>query len=206
MKKMILSGLVLVACATPSAFSAEATPTNSDTLKVSQGTPAAGDSSSNYYFSFGAGLGTYAGNTGLGLTTGVITPVADGSPLFFGGDLGLVFWNNTADAGSANVTKKATGIQLLPSLLYRFDLDEARAIHPYLGLSAGPTIHSESVSVVTNGVATKDTSTKVLFTLLFRPGFYTNLTKSIALDINARMGTMNRDFIFLPTASLVLAL
>ena len=42
--------------------------------------------------------------------------------------------------------------------------------------------------------------------LLFRPGFYTTLSRTVALNVEGKLGLLRSDFIFLPQANIVFAL
>lgn len=156
---------------------------------------------SDVFFSAGPGLALLNGNTGWAVNVGALTEVSRGSNLFVGADLGLNFWNfNTAGVVGSRIPTGTTGIQLLPTAIYRFQV--AGALFPYVGASVGPHI---AVSSFTLG-GVRQTETDLQFELLFRPGFFVTLGRAVSLQVEGKLGVLDSDFIFLPQANAVFAL
>jgi hypothetical protein len=151
------------------------------------------------YIYAGPGLAVYNGNVGLAVNVGALTEVYP--DLFVGADLGLNFWSFNSAAGTT-VSTGATGVQLLPSAIYRFSVNGSRTIFPYIGLSVGPNIYIGKTTI--GGVS--NSSSRVLFEALFRPGLYTRLSNSLVLNVEGKLGILDSDFIFLPSANLVFSI
>ncbi len=153
------------------------------------------------YWNIGPGLALYGGNTGWAINTGALIRVEQNSPIFVGADLGVDFW--TFNSTTTLAKSSATGFQLLPTAIYRFRMADLHNFFPYVGVSVGPNVYVER-STSTAGVQTSATS--VLFEALLRPGVYTSLTDSIALNIEAKFGVLRSEFIFLPQINAVILL
>ena len=169
----------------------------------------------------GPGAAVYSGNysqlydsgsLGYGLNATVVGQIAD-APLYAGIDFALDFWGFNAPTGSAlpagtSMDRSLVGIQLTPTILYRFDPSKVYGIYPYFGLSVGPnfqvfrertldTLHSEIKST---------SQTSVLFELLVRPGVDFQVADSVALNVETKFGVLDWDFVFLPQVNFVLLL
>ena len=154
------------------------------------------------FLSVGPGLALYGGSIGWALNIGALTQLGGNPNLFYGLDTGLNFWSFPSAAGAAGTQiTGATAIQVLPTMLYRFDIASS-VLFPYAGVSLGPNLYLEEQT--TGG--TKSTQASVLFQAMLRPGFYTKLGKSVSLQVEAKMGLLRSSFIFLPQASAVFAL
>ncbi len=156
---------------------------------------------SDVFFSAGPGLALYHGNTGWSVNIGALTEVSQNSNLFVGADLGLNLWYyNTAGVVGSRIPTGTTGIQLLPTAIYRFQV--AGSLFPYVGLSVGPHVAISSFTL--GGV--RQSETDLQFELLFRPGFFITLGRTVSLQVEAKLGVLDSDFIFLPQANAVFAL
>lgn len=153
----------------------------------------------NFFVTAGAGVAFLNGNTGWALQFGGLGGIDDFPGLYVGADLGLNFWSFTSVSGAtAQVSSRAVGVQLLPTAIFRFDVADNSAVHPYLGVSIGPNLYFETVG------DTSDSS--LLFEALFRPGMYMGLTRDVALNLEAKLGLLGGDFIFLPVVAAGLSL
>ncbi len=153
------------------------------------------------FLNAGLGLAMLGGNTGWAFNLGALTEYSKNSNLFVGADLGLNLWNfNTAGVVGSRVPTSATGIQLLPTAIYRFQV--AGAWYPYVGVSAGPYVRINNYELA--GVSQSDTDLQL--ELLFRPGFFLNIGKTVSLQVEGKLGVLDAQFVFLPQANAVLAL
>lgn len=156
---------------------------------------------STYFVSAGPGLAMYGGNLGWAINLGALAQWGSNRNLFYGLDAGLNFWNFQAStAPVASVSTGATAVQLLPTVLYRFEI--AGPLFPYIGASFGPNLYFERQTVG----ATTRTNTNVYLEALARPGFFARLGDFASLQVEAKLGLLNTSFIFLPQASAVFAL
>lgn len=159
-----------------------------------------GSGTSTVFLNAGAGLAILNGNTGWAIQLGGLTEASAGSPVYVGLDFGLNFWNFSSMVRTDSAS--ATGIQLLPTAIYRFNLADTKKFFPYLGASLGPNIYISKTSV--GGLSTTDTSVYLEF--LVRPGIFVGLSNSVALSVEPKFGVLRSDFIFLPQVSAVFPL
>lgn len=159
------------------------------------------------FINAGPGLAVYRGNTGWAMNFGLVKESANTS-LMYGLDMGLDFWNFTPVTEAAGVVRSSgnTGIQVLGTVMYRFDLPVSRTIFPYVGLSIGPNFFVERADVTQNGALTQRSTTSVFGEFLLRPGFYTRVARSVSLSVEGKLGLLRSDFIFLPQANFVFVL
>jgi hypothetical protein len=184
---------------------APAAPTDQTKVdSTSEAIPTTAGLDKGVFLNAGPGMALLSGNTGWALNVGALTQVQENSPIFIGADLGLDFWNNTSVNG-ASASTGATGLQLLPTAIYRFNIAGARNIYPYAGVSMGPHIYFQRDVVANNVVITQGT-TNVYFELLFRPGIFLGITDSIALNLEPKFGLLKDMFIFLPNVNAVFRL
>jgi len=160
------------------------------------------DRSADTKMNIGAGLATYNGNTGWALNTGISRRIGDG-PVFFALDLGMNFFSYSSNV--VNTSTGATGISLMPGLLYGFGLGQVRGVHPYIGAAIGPQLYIERVNGAVAGAPTVS-NTRVLLQVLVRPGANFPLGESFTLNVEPAFGVLNSNFIFLPHVSAVVAL
>lgn len=163
--------------------------------------PRAGGEDNTWYLSAGPGLAIHSG-TGWSINAGALRQAVANSGLYVGADLGLDFWSASASVGPTSVSTGATAVQLLPTAIYRFDIDSAPAIHPYFGLSFGPNIYTNSFT--TNGKSSSNTT--LYIETLVRPGIFMPLTSGLALNMEAKFGLLGTAFIFLPNVQVTFTL
>lgn len=157
---------------------------------------------STFFLSAGPGLAMHGGNLGWAINFGALSQMSGHQNLFYGLDAGLNFWSfQAATAPIASISTSATGVQLLPTVLYRFEI-AGPSIFPYIGLSVGPNLYLERQSL---GGGTQ-TNTTLYLESLVRPGFFTQLGKTVSLQVEAKFGLLGTNFIFLPQANVVFAL
>ena len=153
-----------------------------------------------------------SGSLGYGLNATVVGQVTD-APLYAGLDFALDFWGFDSPAGAAlpsgsTLDRSLVGIQLTPTILYRFDPSKVYGIYPYFGFSVGPhfqVFRQRTIDTVHSAIkSTSDTS--VLFELLVRPGVDFQLTDVVAINVESKFGVLDWDFIFLPQVNFVLSL
>ena len=129
------------------------------------------------------------GETGAGLSLGLLWPTDLSSRLYVGADLGLHFWGK-----AFSTTQSSTGLQLLPTVIYQFNPRSNWV--PFLGLSAGGYWW----------VAQPTGSPGFDFMLVFRPGVLIPISSSMGLSVEAKYGSLGGAFIFIPTISVNLSL
>jgi|GEM_PF-3014720 len=157
---------------------------------------------SSLFVTAGPGLATYNGNIGWSINFGVLSQLGGNRNLFYGLDGAINFWSFSSNSAPvAQFSSGATGIQLLPTMVYRFEVSMPW-LFPYIGLSVGPNIYREKQTVSGN----TDTKSDVFLEVLFRPGFFTKLTKTVSLQVEPKFGILRSEFIFLPQANAVFAL
>jgi hypothetical protein len=150
--------------------------------------------------SVGPGLAITGGTTGWALNFGALTRASESYPLYWGADVAFNFWGTSPSLVTPSTG--ATGIQLLPTIVYGFNVETLPSVFPYVGLSAGPNVYIEKVTVG----STTDTSTTVLFEVLFRVGANIAVTDALAINVEPKLGILRSDFIFLPQVALALSL
>lgn len=123
------------------------------------------------------------GETGFGLSFGVLTQTELNHRLFVGGDLGLHFW------GKISGTSNTTGLQLTPTAIYT--LGSNSNFVPYFGLSAGPYLEFGGA-----------TGTEANFLMVFRPGVHWNIGKKIGINGEAKFGSYAGALVVMPVANL----
>jgi len=170
------------------------------TSRVSASVPSPSSDTGTVFLSVGSGLALYNGNTGWAINAGGLTQVADDLPLFVGADLALNFWGMNSVTGSP-ISAGTTGIQLLPTAIYRFDVEALGPVRPYIGLSMGPNVMVTRREEVVGGLVQKTSDTTVAFEILARPGIFLALTDAVALNFETKLGVLRSDFIFLPSAN-----
>lgn len=158
------------------------------------------NSTSTVNASFGLGLAILSGSTGWALNFGALNRVTEDYPIYWGADVAFNFWGTSPSLITAST--EATGIQLTPTVIYGFALETLPNVFPYIGLSVGPHVYIEKITV---GAASQ-TSTNVLFQLLFRVGANWAFADRAALNFEPKLGILRSDFIFLPQANLVLSI
>lgn len=170
---------------------------NGQTRETIPGTVAAAET----YVTAGAGLALYDGATGWAINVGALHEVY---PNFLvGADLGLNFFgSNTVSTPAASLSSSSTGIQLLPTAIYRFNVGQSRMVFPYIGLSVGPNVFLSKISSGANST----TGTRVLFEALLRPGIYTRVSDVVVLNVEGKLGLLDSNFIFLPQVNIVFSL
>jgi len=150
--------------------------------------------------SVGTGLGFMSGSTAFLLNAGITTEVSPELPLWVGFDTGFNFWGST-------LSTSTTGIQLLPTAVYKIALPSTDRIRPFAGLSMGPNILVSSTSLSSGGLTiNSSSSTRVVFEILFRPGVEFDLSHLIALTFEPKFGILDGHFIFAPQAACVFRL
>ncbi len=182
---------------------ASAAPIVEQNTRQSVGTsPIPGEgTASDLFFLAGPGLAIQNGITGWAVNLGLLKEYSENSNLFIGADLGLNLWNyNTAGVVGSRIPTGTTGIQFLPTAIYRFQV--AGSVFPYMGVSAGPFLRFNNY--VLNGDKSSDTDLQ--FEILFRPGFFLSMGQSVSLQVEGKLGAIDGDFIFLPQANAVFSL
>ncbi|NBX68306.1 MAG: hypothetical protein EBR01_05000 [Proteobacteria bacterium] len=123
------------------------------------------------------------GETGFGISFGVLTQTDISPRLLVGGDFGLHFW------GKISGTSNTTGLQLTPTAIYNFASSSKLA--PYFGLSAGPYLEFGGL-----------TGTEANFLLVFRPGVNWNVSKKMGINGEAKFGSYAGALIVMPLVNL----
>jgi len=123
------------------------------------------------------------GETGFGLSFGVLTQTELSHRLYVGGDLGLHFWGKLAEPSNT------TGLQVTPTAIYLFG--SSSNLVPYFGLSAGPYLEFGGA-----------TGTEANFLMVFRPGVHWNLSKKMGLNGEAKFGSYAGALVVMPVANL----
>jgi hypothetical protein len=123
----------------------------------------------------------------------VAKQVSEGSPLFFALDLGLNFWSFSSPLGGPSLG--ATGVALLPSVVYGFSFAGVKSVRPFVGASLGPQLYME-----------RGQPARVFLQLMVRPGVNVAASEAFSLNIEPKFGILGGSFAFLPTISAVVAL
>jgi hypothetical protein len=187
MKKWLMVSWVVIPLMPYLATGATSSATRAQT-ETSAAIPTTGGNDSGVFLSVGPGLALLSGDTGWSLNVGALTQVAQDSPIFVGGDVGVDVWSHSS-VNSPAASTGATGLQLLPTAIYRFDVSSAKNIYPYAGISVGPHIFFQN------------NATSAYFEFLFRPGIFLRITDTIALNVEPKFGLLKDMFIFLPNVS-----
>jgi hypothetical protein len=196
---LVLSIVFLIALLTRLSLGAETNPEVTTTAPKSGGLPVE--------IFLGPDMAVKSGRlgTGWGFNVGAVTPVFSGIPVYAGVDFGLNFWSYQYAAGFVSrpgitlPTERTVGVQLLPTAFYRLPVPALGYLHPFFGVSVGPTI------LVTSGIARRS-GTRLVFEALFRPGLGIDLTEKFSLNIEPKLGLLDGDFLFQPVLSASLAL
>ncbi len=153
--------------------------------------------SSGLYLSAGFGPAFYTGSSGWGLNVNALIPLKEGTGFYVGAEASAMFWGFSSPAGIGPVTStSATALTIAPTAIYRFEIWES--VHPYIGVTIGPTFYTSSVNGVSNN--------RLLLQMVARPGIFTALSKSISLQAEGKVGTLGGDFYFNPHANIAFAL
>lgn len=153
--------------------------------------------SAGVYLSAGFGPAFYTGSSGWSLNVNALIPLKAGTGFYVGGEAAAAFWGFTSPAGiGPNVASSATALTIAPTAIYRFDVWES--VHPYIGLTLGPTFYSQDV----NGTR----SNRLLLQIAARPGVFTALSDSISLQAEGKLGLLGGDFFFNPHVNVSFAL
>lgn len=154
----------------------------------------------------GPGFAFFRSETGFAINFGANIPVSSDLPVFVGLDFGLNFWSRDYYGSSVFIngpSESWTNVQLLPSVFYRVDLARPRILHPYVGLSVGPSIFiAKANSGGPAATQVNQSATKVYFEMLFRPGISVDLSKTIAINVESKFGVLGGDFVYLPQAAI----
>ena len=129
------------------------------------------------------------GETGAGLSFGMLWQTEPSSRLYVGADLGLHFWGK-----AFSTTESSTGLQLLPTVIYHLNAKSTWV--PFIGLSAGGYWW----------VAQPAGGPGFDFMLVFRPGLMIPVSSTMNLSVEAKYGSLSGFFLFAPTVSLSLSL
>ncbi len=108
-------------------------------------------------------------------------------PVFYGFDAAVNIWRPSE-------TDSQTGIQLLPTAYFLFEVLNSREIYPYIGMSFGPMVKVRRL-----GVGEKaDTKTDLNLMLLFRSGIAVSLASNAWFHFEPKFGLLAGKMIFLP--------
>lgn len=146
-------------------------------------------------------LNTDLGKLGETLDLGVYFRVAP-VPLFVGLNFGLNHWGVKSTYGSgATSDLNVFALPMLPTVLYIFEV--SRVFHPFIGLSAGPSLYvvNSSTTSASGTTSTSDTTSRVVFEGLVRPGVDLQFSKRFGLSLEPRFGTLDKSFYFMSTAA-----
>lgn len=126
------------------------------------------------------------GETGFGVSFGILSQTSISPNLYAGGDFGLHFWGN-----ATSNTDSLTALQLLPSIVYQ--VAKTATWTPYLGLSSGPYLY----------VSKGPVGPGIDFALFFRAGLNWNLGKKSGLNFELKYGSLAEfsALIVLPTVN-----
>lgn len=124
------------------------------------------------------------GETGAGLSLGLLWQTEGSAKLYAGADLGLHFLGKVH-----SLTESTTALQLLPTLVYF--LTSKGSLTPFLGVSAGAYWY----------VAQAAGFPGIDFLFLVRPGLMVQAGESTSLSVEAKYGGLGGDFVVLPTLS-----
>jgi hypothetical protein len=171
-----------------------------ESAKVIQETIPGENNRDSTFLTLGPGLAIYQGSVGWTVNVGLLKEAPEILPnLFYGLDFAINFYGSTVNP-NPNISKvSASSLQLLPSAIYRFDVARSYGIFPYIGLSVGPNVYFSKNAV-------NNSSAALYFELLLRPGFFTTISRTVSLNVEAKLGTLGGEFIFLPQANFVFVL
>ena len=172
---------------------------NSDTIEVSNRT------GNPVELWVGPGFVRYRSATGFALNFGAHFPLAiNGLPIYIGADLGVDFFSR--DFGYyTGLNENWVNFQALFTAIYRFDLTKPKILHPYAGFSLGPAILvARGTSAGPSYLSGSETNFYAEF--LLRPGCTVDLSRTIAINAEAKFGILGGDLIWIPNAAVAFAL
>jgi len=156
------------------------------------------------------------GGAGFGVSVHAVTPVTHTMPLYVGVESGVDFGAGGVSGalgglgglgGSSIGGGSATVIHMLATGVYRFNLPNARSIHPYAGVSVGPSLAFYSDPTFGGVVVASSTKPSVIqFEALLRAGVSFDLSSTIALNVEPKVGIFGGDFMFRPVVAAAFSL
>ncbi|MCB0404843.1 MAG: hypothetical protein KDD51_08655 [Bdellovibrionales bacterium] len=162
-------------------------------------------------FTVGGGVAVLEGvdgaNMGVGGSVGFAFRVSPGSPVFLGMDVGYNYWDVRVkeQQNGTEITRTASlnSLQMLASIYYRFlDNQDAKA-HPYIGFSLGPNLMSGDEKIKMGGSSVTAGGSQVALQMYFRPGVEFDLSRSIGLNFESRIGLLEGNLMFAPQLNAV---
>lgn len=157
-------------------------------------------------FSVGTGVALLEGIDGAGIgiggNIGFAFRVSPDSPVYLGMDVGYHRWNvrikETQNGTEITRSEDLNSLQMLATIYYRFMEGLTTQAHPYLGFSVGPNLMSGSEKIKMGGNSITAGGTQVALQLYFRPGVEIDLTRSIGLNFESRIGLLEGNLMFAP--------
>lgn len=135
----------------------------------------ADDSGPDYLLSLGTGLAVIDQQMGWVMHWGAMGKVVPDQDWYVGMDVGVHYWRHSPITSGASMT----GIQMLASGYYAFDLGKTSFLTPYLGLSAGPFLrYRENANLAAS------------LSVILRPGMRFRFTDVISMSLEPRIGLL----------------
>jgi len=128
---------------------------------------------------------------GSSFSVGMAYRLGRNLPLYAGLDFGISRWSKSADGSVFGIpieaTETITAFHIHPSIYYRMD---AGSVHPYFGVSGGPTILKESSSIQIPGIDVSASESKTKLEVFAKVGMDIDITDSFALGIEPKVGVL----------------
>lgn len=150
-----------------------------------------GSGESSYLLNLGTGVAAISDQMGWVMNWGALARVTSHMPWFVGADIGVHYWRQSPVVPGNSMT----GIQVMATSLYSFDLGRHSFLTPYLGLSAGPFLRYRE----REGLAAS-------LSLVLRPGMRFRFTDVLSLSLEPRLGLMESNLLVQGQASAVFTL
>ena len=150
------------------------------------------------YFWAGPGMAIYSGersvasqsgSVGFGIALGAAYQIAQ-EPLYVGADLGFNFWNFDPARSVSSAEDSAFGLQLLPTVLYKFDPIFDPKLNLYAGVSLGPNFYFTRIG--------DQSEFRLYLEVLLRPGVAYEVAPGLAFSFEPKFGVLRSELIFLP--------
>lgn len=141
-------------------------------------------------------------NSTLGVGINMSIAFHTGIPLYVGFDTGFHRWSESQSSDSVSIDATLTSIPLLATAYYRFDIPGS-TVHPFMGISLGPSINIGSAKISVSSTSESGSATKVFFEGLLRAGIDLDLASDFALSLEPKLGLLKDEFVFLPQVNAV---
>lgn len=172
----------------------DAAPLPTENAQIEEGESTTGTATSAIFvkdfpviIGMGPGLAFIGEKTGWSFNVNGATQANVDYPVFFGMDTAINIWRSSSGDSE-------TGIQLLPTAYYLFEVTRTKEVYPYFGMSVGPTVMVKKTMI--GGVP--DTNTSLSLAVLFRSGLAVSLASYAWFHFEPKFGLLAGRMLFLP--------